>query len=59
MQSARAIALFRGATVCRFCRRSAADRERQDPEYELRERGVTASTWDREAAGYELKRGVK
>jgi len=27
--------------------------------YELRERGVTASTWDREAAGYQLKRGVK
>jgi crotonobetaine/carnitine-CoA ligase len=26
--------------------------------YELRERGVTASTWDREAAGYRLKRGA-
>ncbi len=25
--------------------------------YELRERGVTASTWDREASGYQLKRG--
>jgi carnitine-CoA ligase len=27
--------------------------------YELRERGVTASTWDREASGYQLKRGAK
>jgi crotonobetaine/carnitine-CoA ligase len=27
--------------------------------YELRERGVTASTWDREAAGYRLKRGTR
>jgi crotonobetaine/carnitine-CoA ligase len=27
--------------------------------YELRERGVTASTWDREAAGYQLKRGAR
>lgn len=27
--------------------------------YELRERGVSASTWDREAAGYQLKRGAK
>jgi crotonobetaine/carnitine-CoA ligase len=27
--------------------------------YELRERGVTASTWDREAAGYQLKRSAK
>jgi carnitine-CoA ligase len=27
--------------------------------YALRERGVTASTWDREAAGYQLKRGAK
>ncbi len=27
--------------------------------YELRERGVTASTWDREASGYQLKRGTK
>ena len=27
--------------------------------YVLRERGVTASTWDREAAGYQLKRGAK
>jgi crotonobetaine/carnitine-CoA ligase len=26
--------------------------------YELRERGVTASTWDREAAGTRLKRGA-
>jgi crotonobetaine/carnitine-CoA ligase len=26
--------------------------------YELRERGVTASTWDREASGYQLKRGA-
>jgi carnitine-CoA ligase len=26
--------------------------------YELRERGVTASTWDREASGYRLKRGA-
>jgi crotonobetaine/carnitine-CoA ligase len=26
--------------------------------YELRERGVTASTWDREAAGYRLRRGA-
>ena len=26
--------------------------------YELRERGVTASTWDREAAGYRLKRSA-
>ena len=25
--------------------------------YELRDRGVTASTWDREASGYRLKRG--
>ena len=25
--------------------------------YELRERGVTALAWDREAAGYRLKRG--
>jgi crotonobetaine/carnitine-CoA ligase len=25
--------------------------------FELRERGLTASTWDREAAGYRLKRG--
>jgi carnitine-CoA ligase len=27
--------------------------------YELRERGVTASTWDREASGYQLKRGAR
>jgi crotonobetaine/carnitine-CoA ligase len=27
--------------------------------YELRERGVTASTWDREASGYRLKRSAK
>jgi crotonobetaine/carnitine-CoA ligase len=27
--------------------------------YELRERGVTASTWDREAAGYQFKRGAR
>ena len=27
--------------------------------YKLRERGVTASTWDREASGYQLKRGAK
>lgn len=27
--------------------------------YELRERGVTVSTWDREAAGYQLKWGAK
>lgn len=27
--------------------------------YELRERGVTASTWDRAASGYQLKRGAK
>lgn len=27
--------------------------------YELRERGVTASTWDRDASGYQLKRGGK
>ena len=27
--------------------------------YELRKRGVTASTWDREASGYQLKRGAK
>jgi crotonobetaine/carnitine-CoA ligase len=27
--------------------------------YQLRERGVTASTWDREASGYRLKRGVR
>ena len=26
--------------------------------YELRERGVTASTWDRDASGYRLKRGT-
>ncbi|MBA2402891.1 MAG: ATP-dependent acyl-CoA ligase, partial [Bradyrhizobium sp.] len=26
--------------------------------YELRERGVTTSTWDREAAGYRLKRSA-
>jgi crotonobetaine/carnitine-CoA ligase len=26
--------------------------------YELRQRGVTASTWDREASGYQLKRGA-
>jgi carnitine-CoA ligase len=26
--------------------------------YELRERGVTASTWDREASGYRLRRGA-
>jgi carnitine-CoA ligase len=26
--------------------------------YELRERGVTASTWDRETSGYRLKRGA-
>jgi crotonobetaine/carnitine-CoA ligase len=26
--------------------------------YELRERGVTASTWDREASGFQLKRSV-
>lgn len=27
--------------------------------YELRERGVTASTWDREESGYRLKRGAR
>jgi crotonobetaine/carnitine-CoA ligase len=27
--------------------------------YALRERGVTASTWDREASGYQLKRGAR
>jgi carnitine-CoA ligase len=27
--------------------------------YELRKRGVTASTWDREASGYQLKRGTR
>jgi len=27
--------------------------------YELRERGVTASTWDREASGYQLRRGAR
>jgi len=27
--------------------------------YELRERGVSASTWDREASGYRLKRGAR
>jgi carnitine-CoA ligase len=27
--------------------------------YELRERGVTVSTWDREASGYQLKRGAR
>jgi len=27
--------------------------------YELRERGVTASTWDRDASGYRLKRGAQ
>jgi crotonobetaine/carnitine-CoA ligase len=27
--------------------------------YELRERGVTTSTWDREASGYQLKRGAR
>jgi crotonobetaine/carnitine-CoA ligase len=27
--------------------------------YELRERGITASTWDREASGYQLKRGAR
>jgi crotonobetaine/carnitine-CoA ligase len=27
--------------------------------YQLRERGVTVSTWDREASSYRLKRGVK
>jgi crotonobetaine/carnitine-CoA ligase len=27
--------------------------------FELRERGVTASTWDREAAGTRLKRGAR
>jgi crotonobetaine/carnitine-CoA ligase len=27
--------------------------------YKLRERGITAATWDREKAGYKIVRGVK
>ena len=49
-------ALFRRTPLRRFHRRPAATENGKVQKYKLRERGVTASTWDREASGYQSKR---
>ena len=54
-----AAALFRDAALHRFVADLPRTENGKVRKYELRERGVTASTWDREASGYRLKRGAQ
>ena len=47
-------AVFRGAALLEFVDALPATENGKVTKYKLRERGVTAATWDREKAGYKL-----